>query len=256
MIKLSGASVRYAGGPWLFRNLDVQIEAGETVVLLGPNGTGKTTLLKIIMGLEALTEGRVECPGRVGHVPQSLNVLFEFSVLDIVVMGAAAASKGLFVTPGPADYQSAEAALIQVDMGEFRDRVFASLSGGERQLVLLARAIASGAGLILLDEPTAALDLANEEKVLAMLERLRSSGITLLMSTHNPEHALRLADRVLLLGRDGNYQFGSVDETLTDRSLSDLYGVPLSRIQIESDQGPLAIIARVQRLENAPGESR
>ncbi len=241
------ASARFPGGPWLFRHLTLDIHAGELVVILGPNGTGKTTLLKTLMGLEKLSEGSVERPQRIGHVPQSLEVLFDFSVLDIVLMGAAAANRGLFATPSPENYRAADAALEQVEMTSFRERVFASLSGGERQLILLARAIAGGARLILLDEPTAALDLGNEEKVLDMLARLRRSGITLLMSTHNPEHALRLADRILLLSRDGGYQFGTVDEILTDRTLSALYGVPLARIDIELADGLLPVIARLNR---------
>lgn len=217
-------------------------------MILGPNGTGKTTLLKTILGVQDLAEGHIDRPAQVGHVPQNLEVLFDFSVLDIVLMGAASNNRGIFASPKPKDYKAAEAALAQTGMSNFADRTFSSLSGGERQLVLLARAIASGASLILLDEPTAALDLANEEKVLSMLARLKAEGVTLLMSTHNPEHALRLADSVLLMKNNGSYCFGPAAEWLTDEALSDLYGVPLTRVDIDSPSGPLALLAKTNNI--------
>lgn len=245
MINIANAGARYSRGRWLFRQLTLNVSKGEMCVILGPNGTGKTTLLKTILGVNNLAEGHIDRPAHIGHVPQNLEVLFDFSVLDIVLMGSASKNPGLFSSPSAGDYSAAEAALADVNMSPFSDQAFSSLSGGERQLVLLARAIASGSNVILLDEPTAALDLANEEKVLSTLARLKAGGATLLMSTHNPEHAMRLADSVLLMKQDGSHRCGSADKWLTDEALSDLYGVPLTRVDIDSPSGPLTLLAKV-----------
>lgn len=255
MLEVQNASARYPGGPWLFRNLTLSLVDGEICAVLGPNGTGKTTLLKAILGIAPIVSGNIERPARIGHVPQSLEVLFSFSVLDMVLMGRAA-GVGLFAAPSRADRAAAEAALRDVGMESFRDRRFSSLSGGERQLVLLARAIAGEAELILLDEATAALDLANEEKVLCVLEYLKERGATILMTTHDPEHALRLADKALMMFAGGDFRFGAVSEVLTDANLTELYGVPLRRIEVDTPAGARAVIAKLPgvSLKPATGE--
>lgn len=256
MLDVRNASAKYPGGPWLFRDLTLNLADGEICAVLGPNGTGKTTFLKAILGIAPVTGGDIERPLRIGHVPQSLEVMFSFSVLDMVLMGRAAGI-GLFAAPSRADRAAAEDALADVGMEAFRDRRFSSLSGGERQLVLLARAIAGGADLILLDEATAALDLANEEKVLSVLEYLKDRGATILMTTHDPEHALRLADKVLMMFAGGAYRFGSVSSVLTDANLTELYGVPLRRIEVDTPAGARAVIAKLPgvSLNPATGES-
>jgi len=245
---MHNAAMRYSGGSWLFRNLSFRLEKGETCVLLGPNGTGKTSLMKCMLGSQSLEQGTMQRPATLAHVPQSLEPVFDFSVLDVVLMGATSQrSRRLFASPKRDDYERAHDALAQVGMDAFAQRSFGSLSGGERQLALLARAVATGSGLVLLDEPTAALDLGNEERVLAMLEILKCQGTTLFMSSHNPEHALRIADRVLLMFRDGSYIFDRTSNCLTDANLTRLYGVPLTVREYGDGDGLHATVARRTR---------
>lgn len=245
MLEVCSAGVHVAGSGWLFRDLSFNVQAGSLCAVLGPNGSGKTTLLKALMGTQKLTEGTIQRPLNLGHVPQSLAVLFDFSVQDMVLMGRANRI-GLFGAPNKRDYAAAREALRKVGMSHCADRSFGTLSGGERQLVLLARALAGGADLVFLDEPTAALDLANEALVLSMLAELKALGTTLLMTTHDPDHAMQLADSVLLLG--GNeHQFGRPSECLTDQALSRLYGVALQRVNIDTAEGPRSVLAKLHK---------
>lgn len=248
MLDVHKAALRYPDGDWLFRDLSFRLDKGETCVLLGPNGTGKTSLMKCMLGSRPLDQGTIQRPETLAHVPQSLEPVFDFSVLDVVLMGATSRrSRRLFTSPRRTDYDRARDALAQVGLDAFALRSFGSLSGGERQLALLARAVASGSGLILLDEPTAALDLGNEERVLAMLEVLKGRGTTLFMSSHNPEHALRIADRVLLMYRDGSGIFARTSDCLNDTNLSLLYGVPLTVCEYRDEEGLHATVARRTR---------
>ena len=245
MLELHNASLRYQDGPWLFRGLSFRLDAGASCVLLGPNGTGKTSLMKAILGTCRLNAGSVMSTVTPAHVPQSLDPVFDFSVRDIVLMGATARhGSRLLSRPRAADYRRTDDALEQVGLAGFAARTFGSLSGGERQLALLARAVATGSSLIILDEPTAALDLANEERVLTMLETLKAGGATLLMSSHTPDHALRLADRVLMLHRDGSFRFGSARECLRDEELTRLYGISLTVRAHEDEDGLHATVVR------------
>jgi len=245
VLEVREASLRHAGGPPLFTRLSFSLQGGQSCVLLGPNGTGKTSLMKAILGTQRLDAGAVICDVTPAHVPQSLEPVFDFSVHDIVLMGATARhGQRLISSPRAEDYRCAEEALAQVGLADFARRGFASLSGGERQLTLLARAVATGSRLIILDEPTAALDLGNEERVLCMLETLKDAGVTLLMSSHTPDHALRIADRVLMLHRDGSHHFGSTAECLRDDYLSALYGLELRVRHYRDEEGLHATVAR------------
>lgn len=233
----------YAPGRLLFHDLNISLKPGEVGVVLGPNGTGKTSLIRCILGEARLLHGALQRPTHIGHVPQSLALLFDFNARDIVAMGLVR-DIGLFASPGPAEWRKAEAALDQVGMSDFAGRGFTSLSGGEKQLVLMARAIVGGNRLLLLDEPTAALDLANQDRVLDVLFRLRAEGeTTILMTTHDPQHALGLADRVLLMSRDGTSAFGDADALLTEEKLSRLYGVPIRRYQTDVDGQAETVLA-------------
>jgi len=245
VLEVHDAALRYSGGPWLFQNLSFKLADGESCVMLGPNGTGKTTLMRAILGNIRLDVGRVLRTVQPAHVPQRLEPVFDFSVRDIVLMGATARQgRRLLSRPRLEDYDRADEALDRVGLAAFAQRSFGSLSGGERQLVLVARAVATGSKLIILDEPTAALDLGNEERVLSMLEALKKSGATLLMSSHTPDHALRIADRVLMLYRDGSYTFGSTQHCLTDECLTRLYGLELTVREYEDTEGLHATVAR------------
>ena len=145
---------------------------GRSVAILGPNGRGKTTALRAMLGFQKLASGRRFAPAIVGYVPQYASSNQSYGVIEVVVMGRAA-GLGLFGQPGPEDFAAAQAALEQVGAGRFAKERFDRLSGGERQLVLMARALATGSDALVLDEPGSALDLHNQQRLLALLDALR-----------------------------------------------------------------------------------
>jgi len=221
--------------------ISIDIAAGQALAVLGPNGSGKTTLFRTVLGLLAPMAGRIELGGqavagmsaaeiaqRVAYVPQVGASLFNFSVIDVVEM-ARAPHLGWLRRPGPRDRQIALDALAQVSMTDFAERDFAELSGGERQLVLIARAVASEAKCLLLDEPTASLDFGNRLLVLNALVALKSRGVAVIFTTHDPEHAGQVCrgaiDRILTISRSGHVEIGTADDVMQPTMLAALYGI-------------------------------
>lgn len=218
------------------RALDCALQGGEVVCLLGPNGSGKSTLMRTLLGLQAPLAGAVTLEGRdlrawrdderartLAYVPQAADSHFDFSLREIVEMGRSA-HRGVFASPGARDREIAAAMLERLGIGALADRPVRAVSGGERQLALIARALATEARFVLMDEPTANLDYGNQSRVLEEVARLRGAGIGVLVSTHHPEHAFRVADRVLLLADGTLVAEGPTQATLTSAALSALYG--------------------------------
>jgi iron complex transport system ATP-binding protein len=231
--------------------LDVTFNKGEVLALLGPNGGGKTTLLKTLLGLLAPKGGEVRLDGKplaahsirerarlIAYVPQTHVATFAFTVQAVVLMGRAAHGN-LFSRPSAADRAVAAAVLERLGIAALADRPYTMISGGERQLVLLARALAQEPHFVVLDEPTASLDFGNQGKVLREIRALAQSGHGVLFTTHDPNHALRAADRAYLI-RDGRrIADGKVADVLTREQLAALYGTPVHRI---ADAGGTAFL--------------
>jgi iron complex transport system ATP-binding protein len=241
-IEAERLSFEYAkDGPGL-DDVSLSLSAGEMCCLLGPNGAGKTTLLRCLLGLLTPDSGTVRLQGRpivrlsrgelarsVAHVPQTGNTPFPFSTLDIAVTGRTPHMRAM-TSPSTADRRAAAAVLDELGIGELAERPFSVLSGGERRLALMARAVVQDAPVLLLDEPTAGLDFSNEARVLEVIDRLVSSGRTVLMTTHQPWHALLRGGHAALLADGRLVACGPAGKTITDRRLSDLYGVPVKML--------------------------
>lgn len=233
-IRVTDAEVRF-GPNVVFGDVNFTLQKGETMAILGPNGRGKTTLLKSLLGSQKLSQGRLQVPSRIGYVPQSQHGSENHNCLDVVLM-ARVAQLGMFSLPSKRDRTLALEAMERVGAGAFADRLFGTLSGGERQIVLLARALALGTDLLVLDEPAAALDLANQDLLLNVLNELRRErSHSVILTTHHPQHAIYLADKALLMHAE-TILFGDADEVLTETELSRLYGIPLCRLTIRSGE--------------------
>jgi iron complex transport system ATP-binding protein len=232
MIEVLGAGHWYTPERWVFRNLSLRVDRGEVLSILGPNGRGKTTLLKSLIGLIGLREGTVKLGGAAAFVPQVFHAGFQYSVLEMAVMGRARYVK-LLSQPSRKDYAIAAEALDRVGLSAFASRPFNALSGGERQLVLIARALASRCEILVLDEPASALDLRNQATVLRLLAELAGRhGITVVYTTHHPQHALAGNSRVLLMLAADHYLTGTANDVLNEANLEALYGVPVKRVRI------------------------
>jgi iron complex transport system ATP-binding protein len=218
---------------FVFQGYSAEVERGGIFSLLGPNGCGKTTLLKILLGALKPTTGSVGVHGRTAFVPQLFQVSFDYTVLDMVLMGRAK-HVGLFSQPSAKDEDAAMAALDRFAIADFAKRSFHELSGGERQLVIFARALVSEADILILDEPTSALDLKNQVLVLDWITRLSHQyGLTVLFTTHHPHHALAVADEVLLMLGETKFACGHATEVLSEQNLHALYGVDIKLLPFE-----------------------
>jgi iron complex transport system ATP-binding protein len=199
--------------PAAVKDFTLAVEAGGVTTILGPNGAGKSTLLFLALGWlppsggSVFIEGRTlqdytrrEMGRRVGLVPQRENFQFEYSVLEYVLLGRLPYLSAL-AQPGEEDYRAAVGALARVGLGGFEHRSVLRLSGGERQMVLIARSLAQQTRILLLDEPTAHLDLHNKARIMRLLRDLQGEGVTLVMTTHEPELASSLASQVVLMSR-------------------------------------------------------
>ena len=235
------------------RHLDIALATGEVLALLGPNGSGKTTLLKTLLGLLAPRSGEVRLNNRplpdyssrararlIAYVPQSHVATFAFNVESIVLMGRTAHSN-IFSGASAADRAIAAQALERFGISHLSERPYTMISGGERQLVLLARAMAQEPRFIILDEPTASLDFGNQGKVMHEIRKLRASGHGVLFTTHDPNHAMRAADRACLLRDGARIAEGGIDAILGRVQLEALYQAPVELIA-DRDTGRSAFL--------------
>jgi len=224
----------------VMRDFNLEINSGTVTAVLGPNGAGKTTFLHLALGWLKPLSGQIFLAQRnltgftrrdLGHwmrlVPQSEHISFEFSLLEFVLLGRAPHLSPLAM-PGEEDIEIALSALRQVGMADLYGRSMLGLSGGELQLVLVARALAQQPRLLFLDEPTSHLDLANKGRLVHLLRDLSAQGVTILFTTHEPEVASAFASHLVLVKKGQVIKTGKLEEVFTSQNLTDLYQLPVT----------------------------
>jgi len=249
LIETAGVFFDYAERPVL-RDVSVSIERGEIVSLLGPNGSGKTTLLKTILGLLRPNRGSVRFEGKsvsemsrrelasvMAYVPQTHRIGFAYRVLDVVLMGRTA-HKAFFSPYSKHDVAVALQALERLSILPLKERYYNEISGGERQLALIARSLAQGARTLIMDEPTNGLDYGNQLRLLHQISDLAKDGFTFVKSTHAPDHALWIASRVLMIKDGSIIADGKPVDVIDGAAIQRLYN---TRVDVCSIDGGLRI---------------
>jgi ABC-type cobalamin/Fe3+-siderophores transport system ATPase subunit len=236
-LKVTGASFRFGEHP-VWSGINLEVKEGEAVCLLGPNGCGKTTLLNCIHGDLKLETGQVRLDGayleklntvdiarRVGYVFQEHNSPFPYSSLEVIRMGRAP-HLGIFQSPSASDTALAETIMEEMGILHLRDQRYTQISGGERQLVLIARTLCQEPRVILFDEPTSHLDFKNQALVLRTIRRLSERGMTIIMTSHFPNHAWMFSSRVIMMNQGKFVAEGPAREVMTEENLTATYGIP------------------------------
>ncbi len=235
MINVDNISYSYSAGRDVLKNVSFKINGGDIVSILGPNGCGKSTLMKIMMGLIKPKSGKVEIDGRSVHamnraeaarvlcyVPQNHISVFPYLVRDVVLMGTSAGK--MWSSYGKHDFLQAEESLEALKISHLADRAYSALSGGERQLVLVARAIAQKSKIFFIDEPVSGLDYGNQYRLMDQILELSKNKLTFIITTHHPDHVFYLSGRAVLMKNGSVLKCGSVEEAVTSESLYELYG--------------------------------
>ena len=231
----------------VLRDVSFHADYGEFWSVLGPNGAGKSTLFRCILGLLRPTSGNIliddasisslsarQLARKIAYIPQSHNPVFNFPVLDMVLMGTTA-RLGSFESPKQKEIREAEDALKQLGIFHLRDRGYGNISGGERQLVLIARAIAQKAKILIMDEPSASLDFGNRLHLMQTVRALARDGYAVIQSTHDPDQAYQYSDRILALYCGGVLATGTPAEVVTEPIISGLYGTGVEVCSIRDD---------------------
>lgn len=223
----------------LFAPLSFRCQPGDIWAVLGANGLGKSTLLDTLTGVLPALAGACAIEGGVGIVPQSFRPAFAWSVHEVVLMGRAR-HVALFAVPSKEDDARVEQALAQLNISHLAHKTFRTLSGGQQQLVMIARALVSGNQNILLDEPCSALDLANQQVVLQLISDLaHRQSRSVIFTTHDPTHALQVANHTLLLLPNRQWLAGETHALLSEENLQRAYGLTVRKLRVDDSSCPV-----------------
>ncbi len=226
------------------------IDKGDVLCLLGPNGTGKTTLLRCLLGINKIKKGEIYVGSRnvrsmtprelarmVAYVPQATTVVFPYQVLDMVIMGRSPHVNVMSV-PSAEDVEIAREALARTGISHLEECLFSEISGGERQMVLIARALAQQSDILIMDEPTASLDYGNQTRILKIINELAQQGYSIIMTSHFPNHAFLACNKVAIMNGGKILDIGNPDDIVTDSSLSELYSAEIRVVSAKIFEKP------------------
>ncbi len=234
-------------------DISFSVKKGEFLSILGPNGVGKSTLFRCILGLLPGYTGQIVVDGidrknlsvreaarHIAYIPQSSNPVFNYSVFDIVLMGRTSTLSSLH-SPKAEDIDRCHWALDKFGISHLETRCFHNLSGGERQLVLIARALVQDSQILMLDEPTANLDFGNQIRVLQQVQNLAREGYTIIQTTHNPEQSYMFSDRILAIQNGRILKDGVPEKVLSAENMSSLYGIDVEVLSLYKDKARVCI---------------
>lgn len=234
----------YTAGKPVLHNLNISLSGGKIVGLLGPNGCGKSTLLKLLLRFIPKMGGEVFCRGhnvdeldrrRLAHffsyIPQSDQAIFPYTALEMVSM-ARSSYMGAFQSPKKEDVELAYRCLEKLHIAHLADFPYNNMSGGQRQLVLIARALCQNTCILVMDEPTASLDFANQQLINDAIRILSKEGKIVIVSTHSPAQPFAIGSHVLLMRQGSSLGFGPPEEILNDHSLEEVYGIPMEVLSV------------------------
>ena len=232
-------------GEEIFSDISFSIDRGDVLCILGPNGTGKTTLIKCLNGLHDINSGEILIEGRnikklsfkqiskhIGYIPQSHVPSFPFKVFDVVLMGRAP-YLNLTDSPKSEDVEIATEALKTLGIEDLKDKEYTNLSGGERQLVFLARVLCQKPDILILDEPTSHLDFGNQIKLLEIIDNLAKTGLSIIMSSHFPDHAFLSSTKVAIMKDKKFIDFGVPDDVVTEDNLKKAYSIDVKLMELD-----------------------
>lgn len=239
LLQLENAGFYYRENEWVFRDVNLDLEAGQTLSILGRNGAGKSTLLQVALGLLPPAEGEARLGGTATthlsaakrarlacYLPQAENVSVAYSVTDYLLMGRTP-YLGAFSSPRKKDRARVREVIAEMGLDSYADRPVNELSGGEKQRIGFARALVQGSPLVVMDEPTSALDMGNQIRTLKKMRELAAEGYAVVATTHDPNQAFLLEGKVALMEKGKPVRVGEAAEVLTTDSLTELFGTPI-----------------------------
>lgn len=236
-LEVSKGFFKFKKTDYILRDINFSLVDGDVLAILGPNGVGKTTLIKCLTGLLPWTRGETFIDGKnisamkerevwskISYIPQKRNSSFSYTGLEMVLFGSTS-SLNIFERPSQKEIERAREVMKMIEIDHLADKVASEMSGGELQMLLIARSLVKEPKIIILDEPESGLDYKNQIIILDLIKKLSASGVIIVMNTHYPDHALKISNKCLLLSYDKTYKFGETREVLNGKNLKKSFSV-------------------------------
>ena len=265
-LTVENGSFAYPKSPEIFHDIGFEVESGQILAVLGPNGSGKTTLLRCVMGMLKWKSGQSLLDGeniqampsrrqwsRMAYVPQAKTASGAYTAFQTVLLGRSSRINGLS-SPKKGDIEAAEEAMDRLGISHLAQKSCAAVSGGELQMILIARALAAKPEILILDEPESNLDFRNQLIVLDTMSKLAGEGMACIFNTHYPSHALQRADRSLILSKGGEYTAGATARVITEENIRRAFGVNAVISQVETPQSMLGHVMPIDLSETGKTE--